>query len=238
MRLGLPPKEMPVTTATRHVLDRDLRQIQDDLLRMGSRIDAAIGLALRALAVHDTRLARQIVADDAVVNGLRFRVEEACLACIATQQPTASDLRLVVANMIIASELERMADYAAGIATTVLRMGDEPPVLSLTDLRTMADVCREMVRDALEAYVRRDPTAARAVAARVDELDNLYNQIFHAILAHILADPSASTRALYLLFSAHNLERIGDRVVNIVERVIFMSSGELRELNAGPDAPV
>ena len=227
-----------MTTAARPVLDRDLRQIQDDILRMGSRIDAAIGLALRALAVHDTRLARQIVADDAVVNALRFHVEEACLACIATQQPTASDLRLVVASIIIASELERMADYAAGIATTVLRMDDEPLLLSQADLRAMADVCCEMVRDALVAYVRRDPEAARAVAARDDVLDDLYNHIFRDILAHILDDPTSTTRALYLLFSAHNLERIGDRVVNIAERVIFMSSGELRDLNAGPDAPV
>ncbi len=227
-----------MNVVTRHVLDRDLQRIQDDVLRMGSRIDTAIGLALRALANRDSRLARQIVADDGVVNGLRFSIEEACLACIATQQPTAGDLRLVVANMIIASELERMADYAAGIAKTVLRMGDEPLLKPLVDLPRMAEACREMVQVALQAYVSRDPDAARAVAARDDLLDALYNQIFREILTYILEDPTTTTRALYLLFSAHNLERIGDRVVNIAERVIFMSSGELRELNAGADAPV
>ena len=227
-----------MNVVTRHVLDRDLQRIQDDVLRMGSRIDTAIGLALRALANRDSRLARQIVADDGVVNGLRFSIEEACLACIATQQPTAGDLRLVVANIIIASELERMADYAAGIAKTVLRMGDEPLLKPLVDLPRMAEVCREMVQAALQAYVARDPDAARAVAARDDLLDALYNQIFREILSYILEDPTATTRALYLLFSAHNLERIGDRVVNIAERVIFMSSGELRELNAGAGAPV
>ncbi len=227
-----------MNVVTRHVLDRDLQRIQDDVLRMGSRIDTAIGLALRALANRDSRLARQIVADDGVVNGLRFSIEEACLACIATQQPTAGDLRLVVANIIIASELERMADYAAGIAKTVLRMGDEPLLKPLVDLPRMAEACREMVQVALQAYVSRDPDAARAVAARDDLLDALYNQIFREILTYILEDPTTTTRALYLLFSAHNLERIGDRVVNIAERVIFMSSGELRELNAGADAPV
>lgn len=227
-----------MNVVTRHVLDRDLQRIQDDVLRMGSRIDTAIGLALRALANRDSRLARQIVADDGVVNGLRFSIEEACLACIATQQPTAGDLRLVVANIIIASELERMADYAAGIAKTVLRMGDEPLLKPLVDLPRMAEACREMVQAALQAYVARDPDAARAVAARDDLLDALYNQIFREILSYILEDPTSTTRALYLLFSAHNLERIGDRVVNIAERVIFMSSGELRELNAGADAPV
>ena len=223
---------------TRHVLDRDLQRIQDDVLRMGSRIDTAIGLALRALDNRDSRLARQIVADDGIVNGLRFSIEEACLTTIATQQPAAGDLRLVVSNIIIASELERMADYAAGIARTVLRMDDEPLLKPLADLPRMAEACQAMVQAAMQAYVARDPNAAREVAGRDDVLDALYNQIFHESLSHILEDPATTTRALYFLFAAHNLERIGDRVVNIAERVIFMSSGELRELNAGPEAPL
>ena len=227
-----------MTIATRRVLDRELQQIQDDLLRMGSLIDAAIARAMQALSVRDPRLAREIVSEDAKVNALRFQIEEACLTIFATQQPTATDLRLVVATIILASELERMGDYAAGVARTVLRMGDEPLLKPLVDMPRMAEIDHEMLRDALDAYVARDAAAARAVAARDDELDNLYNQIFREILTYILEDPSCTTRALYLLFSAHNLERIGDRVVNIAERVIFMYSGEMRELNAGPDAPV
>ena len=227
-----------MTIATRRVLDRELQQIQDDLLRMGSLIDAAIARAMQALSVRDPRLAREIVSEDAKVNALRFQIEEACLTIFATQQPTATDLRLVVATIILASELERMGDYAAGMARTVLRMGDEPLLKPLVDMPRMAEIDHEMLRDALDAYVARDAAAARAVAARDDELDNLYNQIFREILTYILEDPSCTTRALYLLFSAHNLERIGDRVVNIAERVIFMYSGEMRELNAGPDAPV
>ncbi len=223
---------------TRHVLDQELRQIQDDLLRMGSLIDAAISKAIKALSARDLRLAREIVAEDSAVNALRFQTEKACLAIFATQQPTASDLRLVVATIILASELERMGDYAAGIARTVLRMGDEPLLKPLVDMPRMAEIDREMLRDGLDAFVARNADAARAVAARDDELDNLYNQIFREILTYILEDPTTTTRALYLLFSAHNLERIGDRVVNIAERIIFMNSGELRELNAGPDAPV
>lgn len=227
-----------MNVVTRHVLDRDLQCIQDDVLRMGSRVDTAIDLALKALAHRDMRLARQIVADDGVVNGLRFGIEAACLTTIATQQPTAGDLRLVVSSIIIASELERMADYAAGIARTVLRMGNEPLLKPLVDLPRMAQACQAMVRAAMQAYVARDAQAAREVAARDDLLDSLYNQIFREILSYILEDPSTTTRALYLLFTAHNLERIGDRVVNIAERIIFMSSGELRELNAGPEAPM
>ncbi len=227
-----------MTIATRRVLDRELQQIQDDLLRMGSLIDTAIGNALRALQSRDLDLARATVAADSPVNALRFQLEQACLTIFATQQPTASDLRLVVATIILASELERMGDYAAGIARTVLRMGDEPLLKPLDDMPRMAQVDREMMRDALTAYVSRDAAAARQVAARDDEVDRLYNQIFHEILAYIVEDPTCTTRALYLLFSAHNLERIGDRVVNIAERVIFMNSGEMRELNAGTEAPV
>jgi len=227
-----------VTTATRPVLDRELQQIQDDLLRMGSMIDTAIGKAMKALAVRDLRLAREIVAEDSQVNALRFHLEQACLTIFATQAPTASDLRMVVATIILASELERMGDYAAGIARTVLRMGDEPLLKPLVDMPRMAEIDREMLHDVLDAYVARDAAGARAVAARDDELDNLYNQIFREILTYILEDPTCTTRALYLLFSSHNLERIGDRVVNIAERVIFMNSGEMRELSAGPDAPV
>jgi len=227
-----------VITQTRATLDRDLNAVQDDLLRMGGLLDAAIAKSLEALAKRDQDLARQIIADDAHVNTLRFHIEEACLALIATQQPAARDLRAVLAAMIIVSELERMGDYAAGIAKTVLRMGDEPLLKPLIDMPRMADECRAMLRRALDAYVAHDADMARAVAAQDDVIDNLYNQIFRELLSFIVEDPHTTTRALYLLFAAHNLERIGDRAVNISERVIFMTSGELKELNAGPDAPL
>jgi len=227
-----------VNVVTRQMLDNDLQRMQEDLLRMGSLIDGAITRAMRALSVRDTRLAREIIADDGTINALRFQLEDNCLTTIATQQPTAVDLRKIVATVILASELERMGDYAAGIAKTVLRMGDEPLLKPLVDMPRMAEEDRLMLHDALDAYVARDAEKARAVATRDDVVDNLYNQIFREILTYILEDPTTTTRALYLLFSAHNLERIGDRVVNIAERVIFMTSGEMRELNAGPDAPV
>ncbi len=227
-----------VITQTRTTLDRDLNLVQDNLLRMGSLLDAAIAKSLEALAKRDSDLARQIVADDAHINALRFQIEEECITLIATQQPTARDLRAVVAAMIIVSELERMADYAAGIAKTVLRMGDEPLLKPLIDLPRMADECRTMLRRALDAYVAQDADMARAVAAQDDVVDNLYNQIFRELLSYIVEDPHTTTRALFLLFAAHNLERIGDRAVNISERVIFMTSGEMKELNAGPDAPL
>jgi len=227
-----------VSSLTRTMLDRDLRAVQDDLLRIGSLLDSAIHRAVDCLAKRDTDLARQIVADDAQINGLRFQIEEECLALIATQQPAAGDLRAVIASIVIVSELERMGDYAAGIAKTALKMGDEPLLKPLIDLPRMAEEARAMVRRALDAYVARDANLARQVAAQDDVLDNLYNQIFRELMTFIVEDPRTISRALYLLFVAHNLERIGDRVVNICERVIFMTSGELKELNAGPDAPL
>ncbi|HEY4688952.1 MAG TPA: phosphate signaling complex protein PhoU [Anaerolineae bacterium] len=215
----------------RTTLDRDLHAVQDDLLRLGSLIDLAIARALKSLAERDVNLARQIVADDAQVNALRFQIEEECFSLIATQQPTARDLRTAIAALNIVSDLERMADHAAGIAEIVLRMGDEPLLKPLIDMPRMAEECREMLRQALDAYVRHDVELARRVAERDDTIDGLYKQIFRELLSFMLEDPRTTTRALYLLFSAHNLERIGDHITNVAERVIFMTSGEMKELN-------
>ncbi|HLB47492.1 MAG TPA: phosphate signaling complex protein PhoU [Anaerolineales bacterium] len=219
-------------------LDRELRDIQDDLLRLGSMLNTTISRALQSLASRDIALARQIVADDAEINALRFHIEEQCVHVIATQQPAASDLRAIVAAMNIVGDLERMADHAAGIAKVVIKMGDEPLLKPLIDIPRMADECRDMTTRALDAYVARDAEMARAVAARDDIIDELYQQIFRELLTFMLEDQHTISRALYLLFAAHNLERIGDRAVNIAERVIFLTSGEMKELNAGPLAPV
>jgi phosphate transport system protein len=222
---------------TRLTFDRDLATTQDDLLRLGSLVDAAIEQAMEALAARDMRLARQIVTDDARVNELRFQIEETCVTLLATQ-PAAGDLRAIVSAMSIVGDLERMGDHAAGIARTVLRMGNEPLLKPLIDMPRMALECRTMLRRALDAYVTRDAELARRVADQDDTIDDLYKQIFRELLSFMVEDPHTTTRALYLLFSAHNLERIGDRVMNIAERVIFMTTGNMKELNAGPDAPL
>lgn len=226
---------MPSTT--RAHFDQELNALQDNLLRMGGMLDTAIALGMKALAERDLDLARRVVADDAKINDLRFYIEEQCIRLIATQQPLATDLRFIVAAMNVISDMERMADHAAGIAKTVLKMGNQPLLKPLIDLPRMADESREMLRAALDAYVARDVEAARGVAARDDVMDDLYHQIFRELVSFIAEDPSTTTRALYLLFAAHNLERIGDRVVNITERVIFITSGEMKELSAGPWAP-
>jgi phosphate transport system protein len=225
-------------TLIRTHFDQELRGIQDELLRLGSLLNAAINRALQALATRDAALARQIIADDAEINAVRFEIEERCTTVIATQQPAASDLRAVVAAMHIVSDLERMADHAAGVAKVVIKMGDEPLLKPLVDIPRMADECRNMINKSLDAYLNRDAAAAQAVAMRDDIIDELYQQIFRELLTFMLEDPSTTSRALYLLFAAHNLERIGDRAVNIAERVIYLTSGHMKELNAGPLAPV
>ena len=218
----------------RGTLDRDLRIVQEDLMRLGGMLDQAIERAMQALIERDLNLAHQVVEDDAGINDLRYRIEEFCLATIATQQPAAGDLRAIVAGMNIVVDLERMADHAAGIAKTVIRMGDDPPVKELIDLPRMAAVCRDMTRQALRAYLSADVELARAVAAQDDTIDGLYTQIFRELLTFMIEDPRTTTRALYLLFAAHNLERIGDRATNIAERVVFMASGQMQELNPEP----
>jgi phosphate transport system protein len=220
-----------MTTHVRSTLDRELIEINEGLLRIGNLVDVAIERAVQALAHRDQGLARQVDADDASVNALRFEIEEACLALIAQQQPAATDLRAVLTAFSIVTDLERMGDHAAGIARTVLHMGDEPLLKPLIDLPRMAEICREMLRLSLQAYVERDAEKARPIVAMDDSVDALYTQTFREILSYMVEDPRTTSRGLYLMFAAHNLERIGDRVTNIVERILFMTSGEMRELN-------
>jgi phosphate transport system protein len=166
-----------------------------------------------------------------VVNKLRFDIEEECLALIATQQPTASDLRAVIAAMNIITDIERMGDHAAGIAKTVIKMGDEPLLKPLIDIPKMVTLSREMLKTSLKAFIDRDAPKARSIAKQDDEIDALYRAIFDELVEIMVDKPDAVERATYLLWCAHNLERIGDRVTNIAERVIFMSTGDMKELN-------
>ncbi len=220
-----------MTQPLRSAYDREFASIREDVLRLGGLVDHAIARSLESLEKRDRDLARQIIDDDSKINELRFDIEEACLALIATQQPAASDLRAVVAAMNIVVEIERMGDHATGIAKTVLRMGDEPLLKPLIDIPRMTQISREMLRDSLNAYVERDAIKAKEIATRDDELDHLYKAIFDELVEIMAGDISTVTRATYLLWSAHNLERIGDRITNIAERIVFASTGDLKELN-------
>jgi phosphate transport system protein len=220
-----------MSSGPRSAFDRQLIEIRDNILRMGELVDAAIDHSVQALKDQDAALARQVIGDDTAINNLRFTVEEECLTTIATQQPAATDLRVVIAAMNLVNDLERMADHATGIAKTVLRMGHEPLLKPLVDLPRMGEAARDMLRRGLDAFVNRDVAAARAVAAEDDAIDHLYRAIFDELLGIMARDPASIPRGTYLLWCAHNLERIGDRVTNIAERVIFMMTGTMKELN-------
>jgi len=215
----------------RSAIDQESREINDDLLRLNKMVDQAIARSVDSLKRRDQTLAQQVIDEDVEVNNLRFKIEEACLVLIATQQPTASDLRSIIAAMHMVVEMERMADHATGIAKTVILMGDEPLLKPLVDIPKMGDLARQMLCDSLKAYAERDQLMAKAVAQRDDEMDTLYRAIFDELVEIMSRTPDSATRATYLLWCAHNLERIGDRVTNIAERVVFITTGELRELN-------
>jgi phosphate transport system protein len=220
-----------MSSSLRATFDKEYAAIIEDILKLGSLIDQAIAQALDSLQRRDQTLAQQIIDEDEEINLLRFKIEEACLTLIATQQPAARDLRGVVASMNIVVDMERLGDHAAGIAKTVIRMGDEPLLKPLIDIPRMAQTAREMLRMSLDAFIERDAEAAKAVVPIDDEMDHLYRAIFDELVEIMSHKPEGVERATYLLWCAHNLERIGDRVTNIAERVIFMTTGDMQELN-------
>ena len=228
---------------TREIFQQRLRELTDSVLVMGSMVDQAIERSTKALRDQDTRLAQEVIKDDSRINQLRFDIEDSCLLLIATQAPMASDLRMLAAALHISTDLERMADHAAGNAKiTLLTAGESLPDLRrerwlkpLVDIPRMSDVAREMLRDSLHAFAERDTDAAQQVALRDDEVDAVYNRVYRDLLGVMMADPATIDRATHLLWAAHNLERIADRVTNICERVIFLVSGRMAEIKSGTD---
>lgn len=218
-------------TSLRSALDREVSEINDDLLRLQKLVDQAIVRSVDSLTRRDQATAQQVIDEDIQINDLRYKIEEDCLALIATQQPAASDLRSIIAAMHMVVEMERMGDHATGIAKTVIRLGDEPLLKPLVDIPRMAELAREMLRQSLAAYNERDAGKARAVAELDDEMDGLYKAVFSELVEIMSRTPNSAARATYLLWCAHNLERIGDRVTNIAERVVFVTTGDLKELN-------
>ena len=207
-----------------------LQAIQDEVLAMGSMVEKAIERSVEALKNRDIKLAQEIIQNDRKIDNLRFNIEESCVALIATQQPMAGDLRIIVAVLSIITELERIGDHAEGIAKIVLMVGDEPPLKPLIDIPKMADKTVDMLRKTLDAFVNRDAAAARTLAAEDDEVDNLYDQVFRELLTFMAEDPKTITRATRLIWVAHNLERSADRITNICERIVFVVTGKMEEI--------
>jgi phosphate transport system protein len=211
--------------------DRNLKALQDDLLVLGSMVEKAITKSMNALKNRDLEASRQVVEDDDLIDRRRFQLEDQCIDLIATQQPIAIDLRTLMAVLHIAVELERMGDYAEGIGKISLMMGDQPPLKPLIDIPRMADKATAMLQRSLDALVNRDADAALQVCQDDDEVDGLYDQVYRELLTYMIQDPRSIQRATYLLWVAHDLERIADRATNIAERVIFLVTGKLTEIN-------
>lgn len=207
-----------------------LKEIQDDITVMGKMDREAVTRSITALKNRDIALAHQIVADDQLINHQRFSIENKCIELIATQQPLASDLRVLVAVLNIIIELERIGDYAEGIAKIVIMIGDEPPLKPLIDIPKMADKMNSMLERSVKSFIDRDATAALQVAKEDDEVDHLYDLIFEELLGFMTRDPGTVTRATRLIWVAHNLERAADRVTNICERVVYTVTGKMEEI--------
>jgi phosphate transport system protein len=219
----------------RGALDRDLTHLREELIRLGGQVDTAVEHSMRALSERDQILAEEVIADDLKINNKRYEIEEKSLSIIATQQPAASDLRAIVAVMNMVSDLERMGDHAAGIATLVTRLDGLVGLDMPIGLAEMAEMARNLLRAALDAYAENDEQAAYDIAGMDDEIDTSYTALFRSLVEVIVEKPETTSIALYYLFAGHNLERIADRVTNLAERVIFMGSGQVQELNPEPD---
>ncbi len=217
---------MPRTT-----LERQMLEIQEDILVLGDMVETATRRSLQALTTRDTDLAAQVIADDSKINRKRYDTEEKCLELVATQQPLAGDLRTIFAVLHIIVDLERMGDHAEGIAKIAVMLAGEPQLKPYVDIPRMADVAVAMLNRSLEAFKARDVEEARSICDQDDEVDALYDQVYRELLVFMLNDPKTTDRATHLLWVAHNLERIADRVTNICERVVYMVQGTIEELN-------
>lgn len=219
----------------RKTFENEIQQVKDDVLLLGSMVEQAILNSVEALKKRDIRASERIFAQDREINEKRFQIENKLMVLIATQQPMAHDLRLLASCMEIISELERMGDYAKGIANINIRMGDAPLLKPLIDVPRMAQIGVEMLHQALSAFVNEDVETARSIPVQDDEVDALYNQVYRELMTFVIQDPKTIERANWLLWVAHNLERVADRVTNICERTIFIATGEMAEIKSTDD---
>jgi phosphate transport system protein len=220
-------------TILRKSFNQDIQDAKDQILVLGSMVDTAIISSVKSLKERDLYGASQIIENDLKINQMRFEIENRVMFIIARQQPVTHDLRVLASIFDIAAELERIGDYAKGIALLCIRMGDQPLVKSLIDLPLMAELSTDMLHRALNAFVAEDLDTSLAIPKEDDQVDDLYMQFYRIMMTHVMENPSNIDEANYLLWIAHNLERTADRVSNICERTVFIVTGQISELH-GP----
>ena len=206
----------------RHHFEEELQALKNRLLTMGALVEERVHQAVRSLIDRRLEEAEAVIAADKEVNDLQIDIDDRCLKLLATQSPLAVDLRLITAAMKINADLERIGDQAVNIAENVIKLLPQPPLKPLIDIPRMAELAQQMTRDALDAFVKKDPTLARDVLRRDDEVDNLKDQVFRELLTYMMADPGTIQRALSLILISRNIERIADHATNIAEDVIFL----------------
>ncbi len=207
---------------------KHIKDLEKEITEMKDLVVTAINRSLKALESRDIEEAKKIIADDEIINKKRQAIEDKCIFLIATQQPVASDLREIIAVLNIITDLERMGDYAEGIAKIVVLLGKEPLVQPLANIPKMAELAIGMLQRSIESFVNRDAKTAAAICNEDDAVDNLYDKTYQELIKGMIADPRTVTRATYLIWAAHNIERIADRVTNICERIFFLVTGSMQ----------
>jgi len=216
---------------TRKTFQENMKELEKELIIESEMVRTAIHRSVKALKDRDVEEAQKVVDDDHDINKKRWEIEEKCIFLLATQQPVATNLRELITVLSINTDLERMGDHAEGIAKIVIMHGDQPLVKPLVDIPRMAEKASDMLKRSLEAFVNRDEKSAKAICNEDDEVDMLYDQVYRELLTFMIEDPKTITRATYLTWAAHNLERIADRVTNICERIVFLVTGRMEEIN-------
>ncbi len=229
---------MATPSHSRAHYDRQLQTLREDLLLLGNMAEKAVERSVDSLRQREIDLAHRVIQSDREIDNLSYELEERALLLIATQQPMAVDLRTIAGALFIIGELERIGDYAEGIGKIALEINKEPPLKPLIDIPRMAGIAIDMLHQSLGAFIDRDLVACQIIWKRDDELDGLYNQVYRELLTYMLNDPKTIERATLLLWAAHNLERIGDRVTNICERTAFIITGNPRALPGDDDPPI
>jgi phosphate transport system protein len=213
-------------------LDQELNQLRDMLFRMEGLVNESLGRAMDSLKKRDADLANAVIRGDDAVNQLRYDIEQFCVNTIATQQPVATDLRMIMGVVHVAVEMERMGDHATGVAKITLKVCNEPLLKPLIDLPRMANIATEMLHEGVRAFINNDAEKARSIIDRDDDVDALHDQIFRELLTYMLEDPTTIRRATHLIWASHAVERYADRATNIAERTLFVATGKLADLTS------
>ena len=219
----------------RLALDREIRQIQDEILLLGSLVEQAVLNAVEALKMRDVRTAETVIRDDRFINDKRFAIENRILILFATQSPMAHDLRLLAADLEVITELERIGDYAKGIGKVTIQLANDETPIPIREISAMADLSVSMLHRALGAFIAEDVDTARTLPQEDDQVDELYKVVYHKLVQNMIANPAIIDQSNQILWVIHNLERTADRVTNICERILFIATGELVEMDTMDD---